>query len=169
VGFSVIREHPWTPVVRRKRTPLRHPAVSARLTAGCHRRSVATWLALCAHYAALTLGAYRAERVEVELAATPALGDAPLGLFAGTVDICWGGPLRINRFYESRTDCDLVCFGEAVTRDPFMLIGRIPRPDFSLADLYDLRLATVAEVPTPWLWRCCSFSTRMYGVKDAIL
>jgi NitT/TauT family transport system substrate-binding protein len=103
------------------------------------------------YYAALTRGAYRAEGIAVELAATPALGEAPQGLFAGTADVAWGGPMRVNQFYESRSDCDLVCFGEAVTRDPFMLVGRDPRPYFTLADLYGRRVATVAEVPTPWL------------------
>jgi NitT/TauT family transport system substrate-binding protein len=103
------------------------------------------------YYAALSRGAYREEGLAVELAATPALGEAPSGLFGGGVDVAWGGPMRVNQFYESRVDCDLVCFGEAVTRDPFMLIGREPFPDFTLADLFWRRVATVAEVPTPWL------------------
>lgn len=53
--------------------------------------------------------------------------------------------------YDSRPDCDLVCFAEAVARDPFFLIGREPRPGFTLADLFGKRIATVSEVPTPWL------------------
>ena len=57
--------------------------------------------------------------------------------------------MRVMQMYESRADCDLVCFGEVVTRDPFLLIGREPRPDFALADLYGKRVATVSEVPTP--------------------
>lgn len=119
------------------------------------------------YYAALQLGAYRAEGLAAELAATPALGAAPEGLFAGTVDVAWGGPMRVNQFYESRTDCDLVCFGEAVTRDPFMLIGREPRPDFSLADLFDGRVATVAEVATPWL--CLQEDLRQAGLDPDAL
>ena len=43
------------------------------------------------YYAALTQGAYRAEGIAVEFAAAPPLGAAPRGLFAGTVDIAWGG------------------------------------------------------------------------------
>jgi NitT/TauT family transport system substrate-binding protein len=119
------------------------------------------------YYAALSLGAYRAEGIVVELAATPALGAAPLGLFAGTVDVAWGGPMRVNQFYESRADCDLVCFGEAVTRDPFMLVGRAPRPDFTLADLYGPRIATVSEVPTPWL--CLQEDLRRAGLDPDAL
>jgi NitT/TauT family transport system substrate-binding protein len=119
------------------------------------------------YYAALSLGAYRAEGIVVELAATPALGAAPLGLFAGTVDVAWGGPMRVNQFYESRADCDLVCFGEAVTRDPFMLVGCAPQPDFTLQDLYGRRVATVSEVPTPWL--CLQEDLRRAGLDPDAL
>jgi NitT/TauT family transport system substrate-binding protein len=119
------------------------------------------------YYAALTLGAYQAEGIAAELAATPALGTAPEGLFAGTVDVAWGGPMRVNQFYESRADCDLVCFGEAVTRDPFMLVGRAANPDFRFADLYGRRLATVAEVATPWL--CLQEDLRRAGLDPDAL
>jgi NitT/TauT family transport system substrate-binding protein len=119
------------------------------------------------YYAALSLGAYRAEGLAAELAATPALGAAPEGLFAGTVDVAWGGPMRVNQFYERRADCDLVCFGEAVTRDPFMLVGRERHPDFRLADLYDRRVATVAEVATPWL--CLQEDLRRAGLDPEAL
>jgi NitT/TauT family transport system substrate-binding protein len=119
------------------------------------------------YYAALTLGAYRAEGIAVELAATPALGEAPQGLFAGTVDVAWGGPMRVNQLYEGRADCDLTCFGEAVTRDPFMLVGREPRPDFTFAGLYGRRVATVAEVPTPWL--CLQEDLRRAGLNPNAL
>jgi NitT/TauT family transport system substrate-binding protein len=64
--------------------------------------------------------------------------------------------------YDRRADCDLVCFAEAVTRDPFFLIGREPRPDFTFADLYGKRVATVSEVPTPWL--CLQEDLRRAGL-----
>jgi len=69
--------------------------------------------------------------------------------------------------YESRADCDLVCFGEVVTRDPFLLIGREPAPDFALADLYGRRIATVSEVPTPWL--CLQEDLRRVGLDPDAL
>lgn len=119
------------------------------------------------YYAALSRGAYRAEGIAVELAPTPAFGAAPAGLFAGTVDAAWGGPMRVNEVYASQADCDLVCFGEAVTRDPFMLIGCDRHPDFAFADLYRLRVATVAEVPTPWL--CLQEDLRRAGLDPATL
>ena len=117
------------------------------------------------YYAAISLGAYRAEGVEVRFAAAPGFGAAPDGLFAGTTDAAWGGPMRVNQIYQQRPDCDLVCFGEAVTRDPFLLIGRTPRPGFAIADLMTVRVATVAEVPTPWL--CLQDDLRRAGLDPA--
>src|SRR5436305_13935008 len=99
------------------------------------------------YYAALALGAYRDEGLEIAFVSA----SAPARLFAGTVDVAWGGPMRVMQMYESRSDSDLVCFGEAVTRDPFLLVGREPCPAFAFADLYGKRVATVSEVPTPWL------------------
>jgi NitT/TauT family transport system substrate-binding protein len=119
------------------------------------------------YYAALALGAYQREGVAIDFvsAATPA--QAPAGLFAGTVDVAWGGPMRVMQMYESRSDCDLVCFGEVVTRDPFLLVGREPRPDFTLGDLFGKRVATVSEVPTPWL--CLQEDVRRSGLDPDAL
>jgi NitT/TauT family transport system substrate-binding protein len=119
------------------------------------------------YYAALALGAYRQEGVAVELVTSPAPAQATVGLFAGTVDVAWGGPMRVMHMYESRSDSDLVCFGEVVTRDPFLLVGREPHPDFAFADLYGKRVATVSEVPTPWL--CLQEDLRRAGLDPAAL
>jgi NitT/TauT family transport system substrate-binding protein len=54
----------------------------------------------------------------------------------------------------------LVC--EVVARDPFFLIGRADRPTWTLADVPRLRLATVSEVPTPWL--CLQHDLRRNGI-----
>ena len=113
-------------------------------------------------YACFALGAFESEGVEVEFVSAPSPGAAPDGLFAGTVDVSWGGPMRVNQLYEVRPDCDLVCIGEAVTRDPFFLVGREPCPNFAFADLYRRRVATVSEVPTPWL--CLQHDLRGAGL-----
>src|SRR4029077_18182530 len=119
------------------------------------------------YYAALALGAYRQEGVAVEFVSAPAPAQAAAGLFAGTVDVAWGGPMRVMQTYEARADCDLVCFGEVVTRDPFLLVGREPRPGFAFADLYGARVATVSEVPTPWL--CLQEDLRRSGLDPEAL
>ena len=64
-------------------------------------------------------------------------------------------------------DCDLVSFAEVVTRDPFLLLGREPRPDFVLRDLLDVRVATVSEVPTPWM--CLQDDLRRAGITPSEL
>jgi NitT/TauT family transport system substrate-binding protein len=114
------------------------------------------------YYAALALGAYRQEGVDVGFVSASSPADAAAGLLSGAVDVAWGGPMRVMQMYETRPDCDLVCFGEVVTRDPFLLIGREPNPDFTLADLYGKRVATVSEVPTPWL--CLQEDLRRAGL-----
>jgi NitT/TauT family transport system substrate-binding protein len=117
------------------------------------------------YYAALALGAYEQEGVEVRFVPAADFGAAPDALFSGATVVAWGGPMRVNQFYEQRPDCDLVCFGEAVTRDPFLLIGRAPHLDFAITDLATVRLATVSEVPTPWL--CLQHDLRLAGVDPA--
>jgi len=117
------------------------------------------------YYAAIALGAHEKEGVEVRFAPAPGFGNAPNGLFDGTTDAAWGGPMRVNQLYEQRADCDLVCFGEAVTRDPFLLVGRTPHPDFAITDLARARVATVSEVPTPWL--CLQHDLRLAGIDPA--
>lgn len=118
-------------------------------------------------YAALALGAYSREGVAVNFVSAPEPSQAPDGLFNGTVDVAWGGPMRVMQTYDRRGDCDLVCFAEVVTRDPFFLIGREPRPKFTLAELYGRRIATVSEVPTPWL--CLQEDLRRAGLDPDAL
>jgi NitT/TauT family transport system substrate-binding protein len=114
-------------------------------------------------YVALARGAFDAEGVEIRFASSPRPQDAALRLMDGTVDVCWGGPMRVMDTYQQVPGCDIVCFGEVVTRDPFLLMGRQPpRADFSLADLKSVKLATVSEVPTPWL--CLQHDLRLAGI-----
>ena len=116
-------------------------------------------------YAALARGAYAKEGVEVTFASAPTPGHAATNVMDGAADVCWGGPMRVMQTYDQMPDCDLVCFGEVVTRDPFLLVGRAPRPNFSVRDLVGLRVATVSEVPTPWM--CLQHDLRLAGVDPA--
>jgi NitT/TauT family transport system substrate-binding protein len=118
-------------------------------------------------YAALALGAYREEGVEVRMVSAPRPSESARGLADGTVDVTWGGPMRVMHTYEQDPSCDLVCFCEVVTRDPFFLIGRTAKRDFQLADLMGERVATVSEVPTPWL--CLQEDMRRAGLDSAKL
>jgi len=118
-------------------------------------------------YVALAHDAYAAEGVEVRFVSSPQPGDAARNVMDGTVDVCWGGPMRVMQTYQEIPGCDLVSFAEVVTRDPFVLVGRSPQPDFALRDLLDVRLATVSEVPTPWM--CLQEDLRRAGVAPDAL
>ena len=118
-------------------------------------------------YVALARGTYAEAGVEVRFVSAPRPGDAARGLFDGSVDVCWGGPMRVMETYKLIPGCDLVSFAEVVTRDPFLLVGRVARPDFQLSDLRDVRIATVGEVPTPWL--CLQEDLRRSGIAPGRL
>jgi NitT/TauT family transport system substrate-binding protein len=47
-------------------------------------------------------------------------------------------------------------------KDPFLLLGRMERPNFCIADLATLRLGVTSEVPTPW-W-CLQDDIRRAGL-----
>ncbi len=118
-------------------------------------------------FAAHALDAYAAEGVAVELKASSEPGLGLKQIFAGQAELTWGGPMRVLHTYDQKPDCALVCFGEVVGRDPFSLVGRTPRPDFTLADIARVRFASVSEVPTPWL--CLQEDIRRAGIDPATL
>jgi NitT/TauT family transport system substrate-binding protein len=118
-------------------------------------------------YATHALGFYAAEGADVELLASPAPGAAAPGLLDGTIDVSWGGPMRVMKARDLNGDTRLLCFCEVAAGDPFFLIGKGDPSTFRLADLPRLKLATVSEVPTPWL--CLQHDLREQGVDSARL
>jgi NitT/TauT family transport system substrate-binding protein len=118
-------------------------------------------------YATHALGFYASEDVDVELINSPAPGAAISGILDGTIDLSWGGPMRVMKAHDIDPNSPLVCFCEVAARDPFFLVGRRSRCSFQLADLARLRLATVSEVPTPWL--CLQHDLRQNGVDPCTL
>ncbi len=116
-------------------------------------------------YAACATGAFARAGVEVELRPSPDPLAAAAALRAGEVDVMWGGPLRVMIARDTDPKSDLVCFCDVVARDPFFVIGARPRPDFRFADLLSMKLATVSEVPTPWV--CLQDDLRRAGVDPA--
>jgi NitT/TauT family transport system substrate-binding protein len=118
-------------------------------------------------YATHALGFFAREGVEVELLSSPVPGGGASALLDGTVDITWGGPMRVMKASEEQPTSQLVCFCEVVARDPFYLVGRNHRSDFQLADLPSLRFATVSEVLTPWM--CLQHDLRENGIDPTRL
>ena len=116
-------------------------------------------------YAAQATGAYQAEGIDVAMSPSPGMGRAEQALIDGTADVLWAGPMRVMKHHDDDPGSPLVCFAEIVCRDPFSIVGRYPNPDFRLADLAQMRFATVNEVPTPWL--CLQEDLRQAGVDPA--
>ena len=48
-------------------------------------------------YATLALGHFAREGVEIELIASPAPAAAAAGLLDGSIDVSWGGPMRVMK------------------------------------------------------------------------
>jgi NitT/TauT family transport system substrate-binding protein len=102
------------------------------------------------YYATYALGFYTREGVEVELLTSDAPGDAVPKLIDGTIDLTWGGPMRVMKAHDQDKHSPLVNFCEVVSHDPFFLIGRKGAQPFRLGDLQQMKFASVSEVPTPW-------------------
>lgn len=119
------------------------------------------------YYAALEMGAFQAEGLDVSVETSPDPSQTALALFEGKVDVAWGGPARVLHHYDEDPGCGLVCFCQVVARDPFFLLGREPNPAFDLSDLVGPRVGTVAEVPTPWL--CLQHDLRLASIDPGSL
>ena len=118
-------------------------------------------------YAAHAIGAYAAEGLTVELLPSPGVGLAEQALLDGSVEVIWAGPMRVMKHHDENPGSPLVCFAEIVCRDPFSIVGGRPNPEFRLTDLAQMRIATVSEVPTPWL--CLQEDLRQAGIDPTRL
>ena len=118
-------------------------------------------------YAAHAIGAYQTEGVNVELVSSANPTRTAAALHSGDIDVMWGGPLRVMLTHARDPAADSVCFCDVIARDPFFIVGREPHPGFQLADLADVRFASVAEVPTPWL--CLQDDVRQVGIDPETL
>ena len=113
-------------------------------------------------YAPIALGAYEAEGLQVNLKMSGDAAHTAASLIAGDGDVSWGGPLRRMLALEKNPGAGAVAFGESVGRDPFFLLAREPHPGFQLKDLLGKKVATVSEVPTPWM--CLQQDLRLAGI-----
>ena len=114
------------------------------------------------YYATHALGFYKREGVEVELLTSDAPGDAVPKLMDGSIDLTWGGPMRVMKAHDQDRTSPLVSFCEVVSHDPFFLIGRKGAQPFRLAEFADKRFASVSEVLTPWM--CLQQDLRDQGI-----
>jgi NitT/TauT family transport system substrate-binding protein len=118
-------------------------------------------------YAALELGAYGAEGLDVDMVTPDAASKGIEMLTAGTAHVSWGGPLRVILAHDRDPGSDTVVFCEVVGRDPFFLIGREPHSSFQIADLVGQRVGITTEVPTPWI--CLQRDLQLAGIDPAAI
>src|SRR5258708_19653494 len=100
-------------------------------------------------YATQALGLYGREGLDIDFVGPPVPGNAVAGLLDGSVDLTWGGPMRVMQAHDRQPESALVCFGEVVSRDPFFLVGRAGGTPFRLADLARPPRSTAPALPPP--------------------
>ncbi|MPZ32020.1 MAG: hypothetical protein GEV13_13655 [Rhodospirillales bacterium] len=59
---------------------------------------------------ALARDAFSAEGVEIRFTSSPHPSETALRVMDGTVDVSWGGPMRVMETYHKLAGCDLVWF-----------------------------------------------------------
>ena len=119
------------------------------------------------YYATYELGFYKREGIDVTLLTSDVPGDAVPKLLDGSVDITWGGPMRVMKAHDLDRSSPLVSFCEVVSHDPFFLIGKRGAKPFQLTDLATKSFASVSEVPTPWM--CLQQDLRDQGMDPSRL
>jgi len=102
-------------------------------------------------YLALAGDFWRSEGLEVKHVLSPSTSRTATGLLDGSVEVSWGGPMRVMMHHDADPACPLVCFAQVVARDPFVLVARGRNPGFRFQDLAGLRVAPAGDVPTPWM------------------
>lgn len=106
-------------------------------------------------YVPLYLAAARGEwekhglRVDIATSATPAKVIDELN--TGGVDVCLGATVRVLQAHDRDPENAPVVLGQVLERDPLLLVGSRPNPDFRFRKLVGLRFANASEAPFPWL------------------
>lgn len=118
-------------------------------------------------YLAIARGDWVREGIDVRVKTSPAMTQTAEALLDGRADVSWGGPMRVMAYHDADPKCPLVCFGQVVARDPFILVGARRKRNFRFADLVGQRLAVAIEAPTPWL--CFQDNLARAGIDPASL
>src|SRR6202790_5057826 len=82
-------------------------------------------------YARHVLVFYAGGGIVVDLFNSPARPSAAASLLDGSIDISWGGPMRVMKARDLDPASPLVGFCEVVARDPFFLVGKCQRSGFN--------------------------------------
>ena len=102
-------------------------------------------------YVAIADGEWERLGIDVRTETSPDTSQTAAALLDGRTNVSWGGPMRVMMHHDKDPDCPLVCFGQIVARDPFILVGATRKTAFKFSDLKGKRIAVAIEVPTPWM------------------
>ena len=102
-------------------------------------------------YLAQTLGFFEEEGLDINLQLSPSPPETAQGLIDGRADVSFGGPMRVLMHHNTDDHCPLICFGQVVARDPFILVGQTPNTTFCFQDLIGPKIGVATDVPTPWM------------------
>lgn len=119
------------------------------------------------YYVADARGAFARQGLEVRLETAGDPNLAAVNLLNGSADVAWSGPMRPMLERSRDPSSPLRAFCAVVMRDPFLVVGRGPRPGFRIRDLATVRLGVTSEVPTPW-W-CLQDDIRRAGLRPEAL
>jgi NitT/TauT family transport system substrate-binding protein len=86
-------------------------------------------------YAALNLGFFRAEGLDVELTNGQGTDKVMTAVLSGQAEIGFGGPEASIYVYTEGKEDHPVIFAQVTNRDGSFLVGRVPEPDFRWANL----------------------------------
>jgi NitT/TauT family transport system substrate-binding protein len=102
-------------------------------------------------YLCLAAGFFAREGLAVEHVLAPQGPLASQSVDEGKMDVAWGGPMRVMMYHDANPASQLICFGQVVARDPFILVGRTPNAAFRWSDLLGPRIGIATDVPTSWM------------------
>lgn len=102
-------------------------------------------------YLCLAGGFFAREGLAIEHVLAPQGPLASQWVSEGKMDVAWGGPMRVMMYHDADPASPMMCMGQVVARDPFLLIGRMPGASFRWRDLVGPRIAVATDVPTSWM------------------
>src|SRR5262249_59064592 len=111
-GRSLRGVYPWA---RRRRDPRARDDGAMKLRLAENFRAIF----YAPFYATQALGFYEREGVAVEFVASSTPGDAVARLLDGSIDLTWGGPMRVMQAHDRDPPSPPPCFSHVVPPPPF--------------------------------------------------
>ena len=86
-------------------------------------------------YLALAGGYWESEGLDIRHVVSPSTSRTATALLEGSVDVSWGGPMRVMMHHDADPACPLVCFAQVGRRLLAERIGKSARREAVVAAL----------------------------------